>query len=68
MLAPLKDLVGKCGYTKVTKKMAKKKKIFHWEPEHWQSFEKMKQLIACDVVLAYPHFELSLETNTDASD
>ena len=45
-----------------------KKNKFHWEPVHQQAFEKMKQLFACNIVLAYLDFELPTEINTDTSD
>ncbi len=42
MLAPLTDLVGKCGQTK--------------DEVHQQAFNTVKATIARDVVLAYPDY------------
>ena len=45
-----------------------KKKTFHLKLLHQQAFDKMKQLIAYNVILAYPNFELPFQIYTDASD
>ncbi len=39
MLAPLTDLVGKCGQTKVTKAKGTKKVPWHWDEVHQKAFE-----------------------------
>ena len=54
MIAPLTDLVGECGQTKVTKAKGTKKASWHWDIIHQQAFGLVKTTIARDVVLAYP--------------
>jgi hypothetical protein len=67
MLAPLIDLVGECGQTKVTKENKTKKKPWHWDEVHQKAFNAVKTTIARDVVLAYPDFSKVFEIYTDAS-
>ena len=68
MLAPLNDLVGKCGQTKVTKAKGTNKASWHWDENHQeQAFELVKATICQDVVLAYPDFSKPFEIYTDAS-
>jgi hypothetical protein len=67
MLAPLTDLVGECGETKITKKNKTKKKPWRWESIHQQAFDNEKATIAKEVVLAYPDFTKPFEIYTDAS-
>ena len=67
MLAPLTDLVGECGQTKVTKANKTKKKPWHWDEVHQKAFNAVKTTIARDVVLAYPDFSKVFEIYTDAS-
>ena len=62
------DLVGECSNNKVTENECTKKKTFHQDPVHQQVFKKMKQLIACNILLPYPNFELPFEIYTDTSD
>ena len=57
ILAPLTELTG-----------GKEKKKFVWTQECDDAFEKMKQLLAQDVMLAYPNFEKKFVIHTDASD
>ena len=53
MLAPLSDLVAECGTTKAQKKKTgRKKPAWHWDAIHQKVFDEMKEVIACDVVLA----------------
>jgi len=52
VLAPLTDLVGESGKTKVTKRNGTKKIPFHWDQSHQKAFEAIKTTIARDVVLA----------------
>ena len=42
MLAPLTDLVGECGQTKVTRAKGTKKVPWHWEEVHEKAFELVK--------------------------
>jgi hypothetical protein len=49
MLAPLTDLVGKCGETKT-------KQPWQWDPIHQQAFDNVKATIAKETVLAYLDF------------
>ena len=67
VLAPLTDLVGECGETKVTKKKGTKKSPFHWDESHQKAFDSIKQIMAKDVCLAYPNFNEKFEIYTDAS-
>ncbi len=62
MLAPLTDLVGECGQTKVTKAKGTKK-----VPWHQKAFGLVKATIVQDVVLAYPDYSKPFEIYTDAS-
>ena len=69
LLAPLSDLVGECGYTKGTRKSGVKKKHYHWDPIHQYNFDKIKEVIAHETLLAYPNYDPSVGFNihTDAS-
>ena len=60
MLAPLTDLVGECGQTKTTRKNKTNKSPWHWDELHQKAFDKIKQVIAHDVMLAYPDFSKTL--------
>eukprot|EP00804_Cyclotella_cryptica_P030711 CCRYP_009130-RA/>CCRYP_009130-RA protein AED:0.41 eAED:0.41 QI:0/0/0/1/0/0/3/0/317 len=48
ILAPLTNLVGECGHTKVTKANKTKKKPWHWDSIHQQAFGTVKATIACN--------------------
>jgi hypothetical protein len=67
MLAPLTDLVGECGQTKVTRAKGTKKVPWHWDEVHQKAFDMVKTTIAKDVVLAYPDYDKTFEVYTDAS-
>ena len=67
MLAPLTDLVGKRGQTKVTKTKGTKKAPWHWDENHQRAFNQVKATICQDVVLAYPDFSKPFKMYTDAS-
>jgi hypothetical protein len=67
MLAPLTDLVGECGQTKVTRAKGTKKVPWHWDEVHQKAFDTVKATIAKDVVLAYPNYDKVFEVYTDAS-
>ena len=67
MLAPLADLVGKCGVTKSMKKKGTKKEPWHWNDVHQRAFDNVKSAIAKDVMLAYPDFEKEFVIYTDTS-
>ena len=69
LLAPLSDLVGECGHTKETRKSGVKKKPYHWDPIHQYHFNKIKEVIAREALLAYPNYDPSVGFNiyTDAS-
>ena len=67
ILAPLSDLVGECGHTKVTKANKTKKQPWHWDPVHQQAFDTVKAAIARDVTLAYPDYSQGFEIYTDSS-
>ena len=61
ILAPLIDLVGECGQTKVTKAKGTKKAPWHWDEIHQKAFDQVKATIFQDVVLAYPDFSKPFE-------
>lgn len=63
LLAPLTDLVAECGTTK------KKRKAnpWRWDAEHDEAFRRVKEIIARDVILAYPDFAKKFVIYTDAS-
>eukprot|EP00804_Cyclotella_cryptica_P006630 CCRYP_008592-RA/>CCRYP_008592-RA protein AED:0.44 eAED:0.44 QI:0/-1/0/1/-1/1/1/0/159 len=67
ILAPLTNLVGECGHTKVTKANKAKKKPCHWDNIHQQAFDTVKATIACDFTLAYPDYSQGFENYTDSS-
>jgi hypothetical protein len=67
MLAPLSDLAGECGETKITRKNKVKKKPWHWDSIHQIAFDNVKTTIAKEVVLAYPNFTKPFDIYTDAS-
>jgi len=67
VLAPLNNLVGASGETKVTKRKGFKKIPFHWDQSHQKAFEAIKTTIARDVVLAYLDYSHVFEIYTDAS-
>ncbi len=67
ILAPLSDLVGECGHTKVTKDNKTKKKPWHWDPIHQQAFYTLKVTIACDVTLVDLDYSQGLEIYIDSS-
>ncbi len=67
MLAPLTDLVGECGQTKVTKANGTKKVAWHWDEKHQKAFDSVKATIVQDVVLAYPDYSWPYEFYADAS-
>eukprot|EP00804_Cyclotella_cryptica_P026090 CCRYP_013954-RA/>CCRYP_013954-RA protein AED:0.28 eAED:0.28 QI:0/0/0/1/1/1/2/0/538 len=67
ILAPLTNLVGKCGHTKVTKANKTKKKPWHWDSIHQQAFDTVKATITRDVTLAYPDYSQGFEIYRDSS-
>eukprot|EP00804_Cyclotella_cryptica_P007855 CCRYP_001438-RA/>CCRYP_001438-RA protein AED:0.10 eAED:0.10 QI:2589/-1/1/1/-1/1/1/166/750 len=67
VLAPLTNLVGECGHTKVTKANKTKKKLWHWDSIHQQAFDTVKATITRDVTLAYPDYSQGFEIYTDSS-
>ncbi len=66
MLAPLTDIVGQCGQTKITKAKGTKKVPWHWVEVHQKAFDAVKAAIVKDVVLAYPDYNKVFEVYTDA--
>ena len=42
MLAPLTDLVGKCGQKKVTKSKGTKQAPWHWDEKHQKAFNLVR--------------------------
>ena len=51
LIAPLTDLVGECGHTKVTCKNKTKKKAWYWTEIHQESFDKIKDCLSRKVLL-----------------
>ena len=66
MLAPLTDLVAECGLSKTEKAAKKKKRGWYWTDVHERAFQRVKETIARDVMLAYPDFSKPFEIYTDA--
>eukprot|EP00804_Cyclotella_cryptica_P029280 CCRYP_011684-RA/>CCRYP_011684-RA protein AED:0.42 eAED:0.42 QI:0/0/0/1/0/0/2/0/310 len=67
ILAPLTNLVGECGHTKVRKANKTNKTPWHWDNIHQQAFDTVKATIARDVTLAYPDYSQGFEIYTDSS-
>jgi len=67
MLAPLTDLVGKCGYSKLDKAQRKRIVPRLWIMEHQKAFDDVKAAIAKDAALAYPDFSKEFKIYTDGS-
>ena len=67
MLAPLTDLVGECGQTKVTKAKGTTKAPRNRDENHQKAFDLVKATICQDVVIAYPDFSTPFEIYTYAS-
>ena len=67
MIAPLTDLVGEVGHTKVTRANKTKKKHWYWTKLHQDAFELIKQTLAKEVILAYPQYGSIFDIYTDAS-
>ena len=61
MLAPLTNLVGKCGYSELDKAQGKRKIPWHWNTEHQTAFDDVKAAIAKYVALAYPDFSKEIQ-------
>ena len=67
LIAPLTDLVGECGHTKVTRRNKTKKKAWYWSDVHQEAFNKIKDALAREVILAYPKYGERFDIYTDAS-
>ena len=69
MVAPLTDLIGEVGHTKVTKKKNTKKKKWYWTEEHQKAFDQIKDTLSQEVILAYPKYgeDEVFKIYTDAS-
>ena len=67
LLAPLSDLFSECGHTKVTKKNNTIKKHWYWDKSHQEAFNKIKEIMARYVMLAYPDYLLPFDIYTDTS-
>ena len=69
LLAPLSDLVRKWDHTKGTRKSGVKKVPYHWDPIHQYNFNKIKEVIALETLLAYPNYDPSVgfDNHTGAS-
>ena len=67
LLAPLSDLVGECGHTKETHKKKTNKKPWYWTDGHQEAFDKIKEVMARDIMFTYPDYSLPFEVYTNAS-
>ena len=67
MVAPLTDLIGEVGHTKVTKKNKTKKAKWYWNEEHQKAFDQIKNTLSQEVMLAYPTYGEVFKIYTDAS-
>ena len=67
ILAPLTNLVGECGHTKITRANKTKKKPWHWDNIDQQAFNTVKATIAWDVTLAYTDYSQGFGIYTDSS-
>ena len=68
LVAPLTDLVGECGHTKVTRKNKTKKKAWYWGQTHQDSFDQIEETLARKTLLAYPDYSgIPFDIYTDAS-
>ena len=67
MIAPLTDLVGEVGHTKVTRANNTKRKKWYWTDKHQESFDLIKQTSAKEVILAYPNYGSTFDIYTDTS-
>ena len=67
LVAPLTNLVGETGQTKVTRSNGTKKKAWYWNSAHQEAFSNVKSILARDVLSAYPNYGELFEIYTDAS-
>ena len=67
MIAPLNNVVGEIGETKVTRATGTKKKKWYWTQIHQNAFDLAKHTLAEEVILAYPTYGEVFEIYTDAS-
>ena len=67
LIAPLTDLIGECGETKVTRANKTKKKAWYWSDIHQEAFDLVKQTLARETMLSYPDYNDVFEIYTDAS-
>ena len=54
-------------YKSLEKKTGRKKPAWYWDAIHQKAFDEIKEVIARDVVLAYPDFDVLFEIYTNAS-
>ena len=77
-LKELQRLLGMTGYYRQTIKgyaqiveplnrLCRKNELFLWGPDQQEAFEKLKQELTSDRVMAYPHPDLPYKLYTDAS-
>ena len=67
MTAPLTDLVGETGETKVTRATGTTKKKWYWTQIYQDAFHLVKRTLAEEVILAYPTYVEVFEIYTGAS-
>ena len=67
MIAPLTDLVGEVGHTKITRANKTKKKHRYWTKIHQDAFDLIKQTLSKEVILAYSKYGSIFDIYTNAS-
>ena len=67
MIAPITNLVGETGETKVTQATGTKMKKWYWTQVHQDAFDLVKRTLAEEVTLAYPDYGEVFEIYTDAA-
>ena len=67
MIAPITNLVGETGETKVTLATGTKNKKWYWTQINQDAFDFVKRTLAEEVILAYPNYGEVFEIYTDAS-
>ena len=61
LLAPLTNLVSKCGQTKTTCQNKTKKTKWYWDESHHLAYDDILQVLAHGVTHAYPDFNKEFE-------
>ena len=67
ILALLSDLVSDWGTTKTQCNAGKTKMPWQWDEVHQKAFDDNNEVIACDIIFAYPGFHKTFKIYTDTS-